>query len=279
MSVSIGGGGAAGIAVSGAGAVARNIILTKSNAFIDGSDLSSAAEVDLDASSEATIRALVVSASAAVGVGGTAGIGASVGVSIARNFIGWDPTAVPASLDTDDALRELTHGDEVKVLGGARNEEVYKYLGKDATRYDIESSQAGASLSYDETTGVGTLVNVPSDYTGGVDKGAGGIYRYSSSAGGTLATGSDEDYTDSERWTFIGVNELDFGDTKLWMLVLPDDVTGLDAAEVQTYILDSNVSANGGDITLEAYGNETIDALTFAGSVAAVQALRSAGPG
>ena len=56
-------------------------------------------------------------------------MGASVGASLARNFIGWGPTAVPADFDTNDPLQTLSSGDTVKVLGGVRSGDVYEYLG------------------------------------------------------------------------------------------------------------------------------------------------------
>ena len=48
-SVAIAGGVGAGVAVSGAGAVALNVVLTKTNAYIEGSKVTNAANVDLDA--------------------------------------------------------------------------------------------------------------------------------------------------------------------------------------------------------------------------------------
>src|SRR5262249_3518766 len=61
--------GAAGIAVSGAGADANNIILTGTHAYIQGSSVHSAGKVDMDAANTATIDAAVVSASVSVGIG------------------------------------------------------------------------------------------------------------------------------------------------------------------------------------------------------------------
>ncbi|CAM9441455.1 unnamed protein product, partial [Phaeothamnion confervicola] len=82
-------GGAAGIALSGAGAEATNVILTQTTAHIDSSKVTSAGNVVIGASDTSTILAQVVAASASIAVGGTAGIGASIGASRARNLIGW----------------------------------------------------------------------------------------------------------------------------------------------------------------------------------------------
>ncbi len=90
-SLAVGIGGSAGIAVSGAGAVSQNVILTKVNAYGEGSVLDSADDLALNATSTSTISSAVIAASLGIGGGGAAGVGASIGVAIARNFIGWTP--------------------------------------------------------------------------------------------------------------------------------------------------------------------------------------------
>jgi hypothetical protein len=81
--------GAVGVAVSGAGAVATNIILTTTHAYVADSVLVSANDVLIEASDTSTIQAIVATASGAVG-GGAVGVGVSIGAALARNFIGWD---------------------------------------------------------------------------------------------------------------------------------------------------------------------------------------------
>ena len=91
-SVAVGVGGEVGVAVSGAGAVAQNVILSRANAYGQNSVIDSVGDVTLSATSTSTISSAVVAVSAAVGGGiGTAGVGASIGVAVARNFIGWTP--------------------------------------------------------------------------------------------------------------------------------------------------------------------------------------------
>jgi hypothetical protein len=79
-----------GLAVSGAGALSRNVILSRTNAFVDNSTIATADSVSITADNAALINATVIAAALAVGVGGKAGVGASIGVSIAENMIGWD---------------------------------------------------------------------------------------------------------------------------------------------------------------------------------------------
>ncbi|MDB5862130.1 MAG: repeat-containing protein, partial [Ramlibacter sp.] len=95
-SVALGFGSTAGVAFAGAGAVASNVVLSKANAFVQASDLDSAGNVVLDASSTSGIVATVVAASAAVGGGGTAGVGASIGVAISHNYIGYQADGTPS---------------------------------------------------------------------------------------------------------------------------------------------------------------------------------------
>ena len=87
--MAIGVGGTAGIAVAGAGAVALNVVLGKTNASIEDSNVRSAGAVSLTATSTSVINATVAAIAVSLGGGGTAGIGASIGIAVAINSIGW----------------------------------------------------------------------------------------------------------------------------------------------------------------------------------------------
>ena len=94
-SLAVGAGGSAGLAFSGAGAEATNVILTKTNAFFNLSNVNtiastSAGDVILDAQNNASINATIVGAAVAVGGGGAGGIGVAIGAALARNLVGWD---------------------------------------------------------------------------------------------------------------------------------------------------------------------------------------------
>ena len=81
------GGGLVGIAISGAGAVAENAILTKTDAYIADSKVTSqGGDVSINAASTSAITATVVAASVAIGGGGYAGVAASIGVAIAKQL-------------------------------------------------------------------------------------------------------------------------------------------------------------------------------------------------
>ena len=93
--------------ISGAGADSTNVILGKTNAFIDtasgqaAGSLKSAGAVTLKASNSSSISATVIAASVGIGVGGEAGVGVSIGAAIAHNFIGRreDGTAAPSEVE------------------------------------------------------------------------------------------------------------------------------------------------------------------------------------
>ena len=90
LGVALGGGGVAA-AISGAAAYAVNAITSDATARIDDSVLASADDVVLEATSASRINALVLGISAALAVSvGAGGVGASIGVVIARNRIGYD---------------------------------------------------------------------------------------------------------------------------------------------------------------------------------------------
>ncbi|RUT07776.1 hypothetical protein DSM106972_020360 [Dulcicalothrix desertica PCC 7102] len=98
-SIAAGGGGTAGVTISGAGAAAVNTILTKTNAYIKDSVVTSAGSVNLAATNSATIDAKIAAVSVSAGGGGTAGVGVSIGAAVANNSIGYDgSTRQPAEV-------------------------------------------------------------------------------------------------------------------------------------------------------------------------------------
>ncbi|MDP6722242.1 MAG: hypothetical protein QGF59_26495, partial [Pirellulaceae bacterium] len=71
-------GGTTGVALSGAGASAKNVILTGANAYIKDSKVDSSGKATLTAQSTSDILATVVAATIAGTYGGTTGVGASI---------------------------------------------------------------------------------------------------------------------------------------------------------------------------------------------------------
>src|SRR5258706_919037 len=97
--IAAGFGGTTGVALSGAGADATNVILGKTNAFVRDSVLGATGDVTLDAHQSSTIEAKIIAASLAIGGGGTTGVGASIGAALAQNLIGWTGDGVRAPIE------------------------------------------------------------------------------------------------------------------------------------------------------------------------------------
>ena len=164
--------GLLGGGVSGAGAVATNVILTKTDATIADSVISSATDVTLDATDTALIRAKIITAAAGVGVG-FGGMGASIGVAIARNFIGYraDGTAqtaeVHASIDrssvtaggkltlqalSNQTIEALVVAGSVAIAGGLYG---FAAAGAGATTTNQIAADVKATISGDGTAATG----------------------------------------------------------------------------------------------------------------------------
>ncbi len=83
--------GGSGLALSGAGAVATNKISSSVDALVVDAVVETSQDLSVLALSNQSIASTIVSASAALAASaGGAGLGASIGVSIARNYIGTD---------------------------------------------------------------------------------------------------------------------------------------------------------------------------------------------
>ena len=139
--------GSTGVGVSGAGAEAKNVIMGGANAYVDNSVVSSSGKVTVEAKNDSKIDAINASASIAAGIGGSTGAGISIGLAIARNFIGYstDPTTT-FELTTDDNPSSVSKGQRVKVLNGVRAGDVYEFIGEETITPE-ESADEGTFLN------------------------------------------------------------------------------------------------------------------------------------
>ena len=144
-SAAVGIGGIGGGAGSGAGALAVNTVLSRTNAFIAGSDVAADEDITIDASSTSSIVATIVSVSVAIGGGAFGGAALSIGVSIARNEIGFENgSAVPPTYKFSTGTPTIAANSTVEIDVGPMTGKVYEYLGtgEDANdAYDYQSSQ------------------------------------------------------------------------------------------------------------------------------------------
>ena len=255
-SISVSAGGSNGFGFSGGGAVAQNVILTTVNADALSSSLHSAGDIALTALSTATIQAIVAAVSGSLSFGGSNGVAASIGVALARNFIGWDKGTPTSDYTTSSQPQSLVAGNTVRVEDGARAGDVYQYIGPTVTLYQYTTESGSRALVKGDT------VKVSNTYSLGGTQG--GVYRYlGGSATRNLGT---QDYANTSLWEFVGASALgaqDFADVSLWSIV---SLTS-NPAEVRAYLSGSAVDA-GGNLTLVADATETIRTIVLAGSVA-----------
>ncbi|MEY2518223.1 MAG: large repetitive protein, partial [bacterium] len=122
--------GLVGVSFAGAGADARNVILTKTDAYIAASTVTSGGAVSIGATDTGlTVSAEILSVAVALGVGVFSGA-LAIGVGISQNFIGWDPSPTSsATFTTDSTPASVSNGQTVKINGGAHLGDVYSYVG------------------------------------------------------------------------------------------------------------------------------------------------------
>ncbi len=158
VSVGVSGSGTS-VGIAGGASESTNIILSRTNAYIENSVIGDQTHlvdnVDLDASGTGQIDAIIGAVAAAFSVGNT-GVGVAVGVAVARNFIGWDPNGTNVSADYDSTTRNsegldvgttvgaLTPGMTVRIASGALTNDVYQYIGPAVS--DSDPNQAGVQI-------------------------------------------------------------------------------------------------------------------------------------
>ena len=152
--------GLAGVGLAGAGADARNVILTKTEAFVVDSELESAGDTKIAATFRSDIHAEIETVSAAVGVGLFGGA-LAIGIGIAQNYIGWDPTASDERTDytTNSNPSTIFRGDRVRIVdGGAHDGDLYEYVGEDplSGHPDLELEQYSDPNSWKQIRGADT---------------------------------------------------------------------------------------------------------------------------
>ena len=310
-----------GVAISGAGAEATNTILGTDNAYVSGSNLKSAAGVGLDALDTSQITSYIIAAAVSLGIGvGAGGVGASIGVSVARNFIGNSvDTSAPYDHLTSDNVLTLNPGDTVKIASGARAGDIYQYLGPHytagtdhpaqidpGTRVKVPAGIDGMTTdstfqfvgkspltgspnltaqNYGDTTHWQKLTSftVPFNFTAGTDHpgqvkagqnvevpaGTDGVssesvYQYVGKNSVNVSDLTTQNYSNPALWQQVTALEQDYSDPSLWRQVN----VASNPLQVEAYVVSSGVEATGGNYTVTADSNQSINALVLALSAA-----------
>src|SRR4051812_25160388 len=93
--------------IGGAGVEATNVVLTRTNAFVDGGTITSAADLSLQAESTVSIIATVPAISVTVSQGGV-GAGVALGAAVAHNFVGYEPDETSAPSQVQAYIQDST---------------------------------------------------------------------------------------------------------------------------------------------------------------------------
>ncbi|MCH9717382.1 MAG: hypothetical protein K0U52_09910, partial [Gammaproteobacteria bacterium] len=156
-------GGKFGGAASGAGAIATNVILSSTKATLENSDVESVNDVSVTAKDTSSIIASVSAWSVASGVGGDAAMAGSLGVSIARNFIGYDQAraSVPGvGVFANIQNSSITASGNLQVLATAQNQiDSFVLAGSVAATYSGAASLSASGSGVYSVNRIGNHVS------------------------------------------------------------------------------------------------------------------------
>ncbi|KPA19704.1 repeat-containing protein [Candidatus Magnetomorum sp. HK-1] len=115
--------------VAGGGTLAFNKILGIDNAYIENSAFSVNGDVKVSSSNTSIIDANLLSTAIAVSVSGKKSSAYAIGLSVARNIIGWDSTQNEITYTSNDDPETLIAGNTVKITNNPLMGDVYEYIG------------------------------------------------------------------------------------------------------------------------------------------------------
>ncbi len=257
--------GDTGVAVGGGGAVSLNVINTTANAYVQGSTLGTSAAkiggVTIMTSSTGAITALVLAFSASVSVGDNS-VAVAIGLSVARNLIGWDTSSQAGTTYTSSSLPSvLDTNNTVAVNSGPLEGETFKYIGPDVNgsviyldRLDYHTSSwtdLGTGVSSPTYTTDDTPATINHGDTVQVQSGpdAGHTFEYTGTSGAIAdqIELSTQSYYDPTAWVQVGQNNTD--------------------GQVEAYSSGSSIQSTGA-LTIQGTESSSINATVVAAAVA-----------
>ncbi|HVA45389.1 MAG TPA: hypothetical protein VNH11_03295 [Pirellulales bacterium] len=260
------------LAVSGAGAEATNVILTTTNAYLQGSSVATTGDVTIASANASTISATIVGASLAAAIAGNGGAGASIGVALARNYIGFEPNApAPSDYSSDtDLPNGLTPGTTVEISSGVGAGDVYTYLGPAQTGDVNLQTQDYFDPSLRQPLNVSSAPAQTEAY----------VLSSSITAGGNLSVTATASQTITA--TVVAASGAVAGGSKVGMGLSGAGANSTNQInmEVEAYIDENGNSADGitaANISLKADDTSLITAVTVGASLAAAYGGDEAG--
>lgn len=254
---------AASAGLSGAGADATNVILTKTNASIEGSRVAATTGVSVVASNSADIDATIVGVAVAVGIGANAGVGAAIGVALARNFIGWELDA--AAGDAPAAETRAFVRDSSITAGGSLDLTATSSQTIDATVFAGSVAIAGGNIG----------VGVGGAGASSINKAAMAVHAFidGDGVGGIRASSVAVHATDTsviDVYTGAASIAGSYGNTAVSVAIGVSLARNEIGNDVAASILDADqgITATTGDILVTATGSARIRARSQAAAIA-----------
>ncbi|MDX6677211.1 MAG: hypothetical protein QOE31_1263, partial [Solirubrobacteraceae bacterium] len=262
--------GTTGVALSGAGAVATNVVTGGTSAYVQDATISSAGAVSLTATGTSAIAATIVAASAAVGVGGTTGVGASIGAAVAHNYVGFDAdgTIVPSAVQAYVKRAAITTTVGALTLSAGAAQTISALVISSSMAVGAGGNGAGLSGSgvlADNRIGVDVLAYIDTDAWGAIASGiaADAITLSATDRSSITATAGAA----SLAAAFGGANGLALS---IGVSLARNEIhNSADAYIANVANSAATLNAKTGAITLTASANAAINALSFAASLAA----------
>ncbi|MGB3645615.1 MAG: LEPR-XLL domain-containing protein, partial [Mesorhizobium sp.] len=255
-SVAIAGGGTTGVGVSVAGVYTLNFVAVATQAYIADASSVSADSISIAAKDATTIEVLAGAASLAAAIGGTTGVGVSIGFAMAQNRI---ENNVAAYLENADSVKATAGGVVVSAENAAN---VHSTVATASVSVAIGGT-TGISFSGGGAVALNTIATNTNAFIEASDiKEAGSVSvtatnsstvkaetaAVSLSLGGGGTVGGAASFGAA-----VAVNEIGHGAS--------------DPDQVQAYVRGSSIKATGA-LTVTATSSGTIDAIVAAGSAA-----------
>ena len=267
-SLAVGVGAVAGVSFSLSGAIAQNVILTDTNAFINSTTLASAGNVSLTSTDGSTISATVVAASAAVGVGGEFGGAVSIGFSTVTNDIGYTAggTKSPAQVQAYVSGASLS-------IAGTLTQTATSTQSITANVTVVAAAVAGGAVA---VAGSGAGVNVTNNVATQVEAYITSTTGQGVSTGGAITLAASDTSTITATALAVSVSAsvgLISGAVSLGVALADNTIVNL----IKAYVSDSTVNA-GGTLSMSAAEAAGVNAHTTA-AAASFSAIALSGAG
>ncbi|MDG1896561.1 MAG: hypothetical protein P8J37_16785, partial [Fuerstiella sp.] len=254
--------GKTGVAISGAGAVAVNSILTKTDAQIVDAIVASAGQMTINSTNSAVINSAVVAASLAIG-GGQQGVGVSLGVAVAQNRIGSTAGGNPGTARTSAVVKDSSVDAVGKLTLQAISSQKIGSL-VFAGSVGVGIGQAGVGLS---GAGVYSENSIKMDVLSQIDgDGSGASRKFEASAIDVLAT--DQSYISA----FAGAASVAAGFGQVGVAVsigaaiARNDIGSTTKAEIKN--ANDSITTQSGHVTVKAAQSASVQVIAAAASAA-----------